>query len=426
MAEAIGHGRGRWAPMLGGIADAFADANFRRYSVGSIVSWLSFFVQAMAVAWVTWSLTHSTRWLAIVGLLDAVPMSLLAPLGGVVADRYDRFRVLLVCYAFATVQSATLALLAFSGRMTVEWLACLAFLHGLIHAFSVPSQFGLLPRFVDRRRLASAIAVASAYSTLGLFVGPALGGWVLLRFGPGVAFASNVLGYAIYFVSAALLRTPPDYEQPARRHQPFMRDLADGARAIAAHRGITGLLTLMLFGDAIGGAVRQMLPAFADRALHAGVEGLSTILAGLGVGATLSALWLAQGGARRTTLPIILWSFAGHLAATAALMTAPTLVVAALAAVARGAAYEVCRTGTVSLLQTSVPDALRGRVMSTQFLLQQGASSLGVALVGVLAEPLGLRPTILLGIGLAALAWLMTTRGRARMIEAFATTADGQ
>ena len=187
-----------WQTARGGIGEAFADTNFRRYSVGSIVSWLSFFVQAVAVAWVTWSLTHSTRWLAAVALLDSVPMGLLAPIGGVIADRYDRFRVLLACYGFATLQSAALGALAFTGRLTVEWLVVLAFAHGLIHAFSGPSQFGLLPRFVARERLPSAIAAASAYSTVGFFVGPALAGFVLLHFGPAVAFASNVCGYLVY------------------------------------------------------------------------------------------------------------------------------------------------------------------------------------------------------------------------------------
>jgi MFS family permease len=228
----------RWSRSLGGIGDAFADANFRRYSVGAIVSWLSFFVQVVAVSWVTWSLTHSTKWLAVVALLDAVPMSVLAPIGGVVADRYDRFRILLVCYGFATLQSAALAGLAFSGRLTIDWLAALAFLHGVIHAFSVPAQFGMLPRFVERSRLPSAIAVAAAYTQLGIFIGPALAGWVILHFGPATAFASNVLGYGVYFCSAAMLRTPSGYQPPQSSRKAFARDFIDGVRTIAAHRGV--------------------------------------------------------------------------------------------------------------------------------------------------------------------------------------------
>lgn len=419
----IGASRAR---LFGGIGEAFGDANFRRYSVGSLVSWLSYFVQAVATAWVTWSLTHSTTWLAMVALLDAVPMGVLAPLGGVVADRYDRFRVILVCYALATLQSVALTVLALSGHLTITWIAILALLHGLIHAFSVPSQFGLLPRFVERARLPSAIAVAAAYTQLGLFVGPALAGWVLLHFGPAVAFGSNVAGYGVFFLSAARLRTPAGYVEPPAPQKAFGRDFTEGLRAMAAHRGIVGLLSLMLLGDALKAAMGQMMPAFADTGLHAGIKGLSTMLASGGIGATLSALWLAHGGARRATSPVITWAFLGYLMATAGLMTVQSLAVGALAMVARGFFFEICRTGTVALLQTSVPDAMRGRLMSTQFFLQQGASACGVAIVGLVAERWGLRGPILCGTGVALLVWAVAFRSRSSIAAAFVAAAEAE
>jgi MFS family permease len=108
---------------LGGIGEAFADRNFRWYSLGSIVSWLSFFVQAVAVSWTAWDLTHSTRWLAIVALADAAPNITLMPIGGVLADRRDRLPILLASYGCATVQAVI--------------LAALAALHGAAHAFSI-------------------------------------------------------------------------------------------------------------------------------------------------------------------------------------------------------------------------------------------------------------------------------------------------
>jgi MFS family permease len=113
---------------LGGIAEAFEDRNFRLYSIGAIVSWLSFFVQAVAVSWTAWELTHSTRWLAIVALMDAAPNIALMPIGGVLADRYDRFRLLQISYAVATLQAAALASLAFAGALTIERLSALAFI----------------------------------------------------------------------------------------------------------------------------------------------------------------------------------------------------------------------------------------------------------------------------------------------------------
>jgi MFS family permease len=405
---------------LGGVGQAFADANFRRYSLGSIVSWLSFFVQAVAIAWVTWTLTHSTRWLAIVALLDAAPMSLLAPLGGVVADRYDRFKVLMIAYAVATAHAAALTALAFFGQLTVERLAVLALIHGVAHAFSVPASFGLLPRFVAPHRLPSAIAVAAAYTQLGLFVGPALGGWVLLHFGATVAFASNVAGYGAFFLCASRLRTPDGYRRPAPSRQPFARDLMAGFGAVREHAGVRNLLMLAFFGDALGAAVRQMLPAVADWRLHAGVEAYSTLLACAGVGATLSALWLAQGGRDRLRVGLVMTAFLGHVVATAGLLAAPTIAAAAVAMVARGCCMEICRTGIVGLLQTSVPDELRGRVMSLQFFVQQGASAVGVACLGASAQYLGLAVPLLFGCALALAAWLVALRRRGRMEAAFA------
>jgi MFS family permease len=395
-------------------------SNFRRYSVGSIVSWLSFFVQAVAIAWVTWTLTHSTRWLAIVALLDAVPMGLLAPLGGVVADRHDRFRLLMVCYALAAAHAAALTALAFFGLLTIPWLAGLALFHGVVHAFSVPAAFGLLPRFVAPQRLSSAIAVSSAYTQLGIFVGPALAGWVLAHGGPTAAFASNVVGYGVFFASAARLRAPaPPSPAPARRA--FAREFVEGLQAIRTHAGVRGLLTLMLFGDSLGASVRQMLPAFADRNLGNGIAGLSTLLASAGIGATIAALWIAHGGRKRLRSGLVLGAFLFYLAATIALMLAPTLPLAALAMAARGASLEICRTGTVGLLQTSTPDALRGRIMSTQFFLQQGASAAGVAVIGLVADRFGLVGPFLCACALAFAVWLLVFWRRGEIEGAFET-----
>src|SRR5260370_26243003 len=105
-------------PLLGGIADAFEDRNFRLYSVGAIVSWLSFFVQAVAVSWTAWELTHSTRWLAIVAVLDAAPKIVLMPIGGGVAHRYAPFRLLFISYFFSPLPTRALAPLALTRPLT--------------------------------------------------------------------------------------------------------------------------------------------------------------------------------------------------------------------------------------------------------------------------------------------------------------------
>ncbi len=404
---------------LGGIAEAFGERNFRWYSLGSVVSWLSFFVQAVAVSWTAWDLTHSTAWLAIVALADATANIVLMPIGGVLADRGDRLRILMIAYSCATAQAAILTGLAFSGALTIHALTALAAVHGAAHAFSIPASYGLLPRFIAPRRLSSAIAVGAAYSQLGLFVGPALAGWIILRFGTAAAFASNVVGYGLFFLSVAAMRTPAGYRQERAVAKHFARDVLDGVAAIWAHGGITAILMLLLFGDGLYGAVRQMAPAFADRALGAGVGGLSTLLASAGVGATIAALWLAHGGVARASPTTILWGFLGFVAAVFGLMLSRSLGQAALAMAALGASLEVCRTGALALLQLSVPDAMRSRIMSTLFLLTRLAGAIGVASVGAAAADWGLRAPLLCGAALAFLAWVAAFCLRGRTAAAF-------
>ena len=404
---------------LGGISVAFADRNFRIYSVGAIVSWQSFFIQLVAVSWTTWELTHSTTWLAIVAILDIAPNIVFLPLGGVLADRHDRYRIVAITHVLGLLQAAALAILAFSGHLTITALAILAFLHGLIHSFSMPGLFGMLPRFVARDRLSSAIAVSSAYTQLAIFAGPALAGWIILHHGVAIAFAINALGYAVYLGSVAFLRTPKDFVPQAPTGKSIRADLGDGLRYITGHHGISALLLLMLMGDALSAAMYQMLPAYADGILGMGVDGMSAMMAAAGFGATLSALWLAQGGTARATPLRVLWAFLAFAVAVAVLMMTESLIPALAAMVAYGIAGEIRRTGTVSLLQIAVDDAQRGRVMSTQFLLQRLAGGIGTVLIGLAAEGEGLRRPMFVAACLAMVAWIVAFKARHRIIAAF-------
>jgi predicted MFS family arabinose efflux permease len=157
------------------------------------------------------------------------------------------------------------------------------------------------------------------------------------------------------------------------------------------------------------------------KTFSAGVEGYSTLLACAGIGATLSALWLAHGGARRSSPVIIMWAFLGFLFALIGFLQTESLAAAALAMIALGCCFEVCRIGTVALLQTSVLDELRGRVMSTQFLLMRLAGALGVYAIGATADARGLRIPMLGGVVFAFLVWCAIFRLRDQVVLAFVT-----
>ena len=405
---------------LGGIGDALADRNFRIFSIGSVASWICFFVQVVAVSWTAWELTHSTTWLAIMALLDIAPNVLLVPLGSVLADRYDRFRIEIIAYVLALLQALALAVLAYADALTIWPLAILVLLHGAIHSFSVPASYGLLPRFVARERLASAIAVNSAYTQAAILIGPALAGWLILREGAAFAFAVNVAGYAIFLVSAAFLRTPADFRQPAKSGHSVLGDLMEGARYIFGHPGISALLVLMLLGDVLAVSLYHMLPAFSATSLGHGVEGMSTILAVYGAGATLAALWLAHGGSKRVAPGLVLRAYLIYVIAIGGLALAGDLWSAALAALVWGIAGQIRSTGTIALLQTSIVDEQRGRVMGTEFLFSRLAGGIGTYLVGTVAEQHGLTMPMLVVVAVCLAAWGWAYLRRVRIDAAFA------
>ncbi len=404
---------------LGGIGVAFSDRNFRIYSLGSITSWITYFVQNITFSWVAWDATRSTAWLALVSAATTVTTVLLLPLGGVLADRRDRLRILVAAYALDCLKAAALAALALTGHLTLPLICASAVAHGIIHSFSIPAAYGLLPRFVAREKLASAIGVAAAYTQFAIFAGPAVAGWILVHQGAGFAFLTNVAGYLVFFGTTARLRTPAGYAQGKSARLSLKADFLEGVRYITAHRGLSALLWLVLIGDAVAASVNAMLPAYTDAVLALGAGAMATLFSAAGIGATAAALWLAYGGAESATPARVISAILGFAVAVYVLAGATALAIALFGMALFGFFGETRRTGTVSLVQSHVDDAQRGRVMSTLFLFTQIAGAVGTLGVGLGASLTGLRLPLLLSAMALSLVWSRVFRRRREIIRAF-------
>jgi len=408
------------ARLLGGIGSAFSDRNFRIYSLGSITSWITYFVQNITFSWVAWDVTHSTTWLAIVSAATTVTTILFLPLGGVLADRHDRLSILMGAYALDWVKSAVLAALALTGQLSLPLICISAVAHGLIHSFSIPANYGLLPRFVAKDKLAAAIGVSAAYTQFAIFAGPTLAGWILVHWGAGLAFVTNVAGYLVFFCTTVLLRTPAGYAQGRSARVSLKADFLEGVNYIVSHRGLSALLVLVLVGDAIAASVNSMMPAYTNMVLELGAGTMATMFSAAGIGATVAALWLAYGGLGSATPSRVLWAVLGFAIAIYILAGATALAIALFGMVIFGFCGETRRTGTVSLMQSHVGDARRGRVMSTLFLFTQIAGAVGTLTVGLGAAWTGLRlPLAISAIGLT-IVWFGVFRRRHAIICAFA------
>ncbi len=404
---------------LGGIGHAFADRNFRFYSIGAIATWIGYFLQLVAVSWYAWELTHSTAWLAIVALLDIVPNIVLMPLAGAVADRYDKYRMMGVVSFLALAQALLIAILALTGQLTIWPFALLVLIHGIIISFMVPAMYGILPRFVHRSCLSSAIAVSSSYAQLAVFLGPAIAGWVISAYGVGVAFAINALGYFIYLISWAFLKTPEDFIKPEKSTKTLLGDIKDGFNYIRDHQGISALLVMLLAGDALGASIFYMAPAFADKILGLGVIGVSIILSAKGVGATLAAIWIAYGGEKAATAQRLLQGFIVFVISVFVIFLIHNIYISIVAFVILGMAVETYHTIMKSLVQLSVSEQQRGRVMGTLFMLGQFASAVGTYLIGYFAVSYGLVMPTLVAATICLIVWLFYFIKRHQFIHKF-------
>lgn len=401
---------------LGGIAEAFGDRNFRVYSVGSIASWASYFVQLVAVSWLTWELTGSTVWLAAIALLDIVPGVILLPFTGALADRVDRHRIMIWVCTLSLVQALLLAVVSWAGYLSIAPLAVLVFIHSVLIAFMVPAMYGTLPRFVDKAVLPSAIAVSSSYVQIAIFAGPAFAGWIISAFGVSWAFFVNAIGYALLTLAFLALKTPEGYRQPTPEPGTVMQNIASGARYLIGDRRILTFLILGILVNAMSMGIYHMMPAYAELILGMGVIGMTLILSSQGAGAVVAALWLAQGRGKMATDNLVIWSVFAALIACAALISASNLYVALAIGFVLGAAAETRRTATMTIVQLNVDERQRGRVMGTWYMFAQIAGGIGTFGIGQAAARFGLQVPTLIGVGCCLLIWLVVVINRKRLI----------
>jgi predicted MFS family arabinose efflux permease len=403
---------------FGGIGSAFCERNFRIYTIGSITSWISFFIQLLAINWLTWELTKSTKWLAIITFLDIAPNFIFVPIGSVLADRIDRIRIVIITHILALMQALALALLALTGQITIYSLAILVFLHGLIHSFSVPSLFGMLPRVISKKNLSSAIAINSAYTHLSLFIGPLIAGILIAKFHISAAFFANAMGYLIYLITIGFLRIPPEEAHP-QMGIGILSEISEGGHHILKHAGIGPMLLLVFIGNAVSYSLFNFLPAFADIIFGRGVEGLTILMAAAGLGAGSGALWLAhQGLSERTTLRS-LFSFLIVILSIALFVSTENYLLGTLFIFVFGAGNEIRSTGIVTLIQNSVADDKRGRVMGAYFLIHRASNAFGILIIGTAAEYLGLFYPMIVMLLFCFTIWLWLFRHRQLIHHAF-------
>jgi MFS family permease len=376
--------------------------NFRLFWTGQTVSLIGTWMQSVGQGWLALELTNSAFLVGVVAAAGSFPVLLLSLYGGVVADRRSKLRIVIVCQALLLVEAAALWWFTWTGLINVGWLLALTTVGGVISAFEIPARQAMIVELVSREDLVDAIALNSGGFNLARIVGPSIAAIILAKYGLAWCFGINALSYFAVLGSLGRVKLPP--WTPVQYLVSPAEQLKQGLRYIRGSRSVSGLMGVIAVYSIFGFQYLTMMPVVARDVLHTGASGYGLLLTFVGIGALTGALSLAGlgGRIRRGRLfNATAYAFAG-LTILFSLMR--TVHLAAFVLVFLGLTMLINGALANGILQSVVPDELRGRVMATYVFVYVGFTPIGSFIAGAMARFVGVQWAIFTG-GVVMLAY---------------------
>jgi len=362
--------------------------NYRVYFGGQLVSLIGTWMQTTGQAWLVLKLSSSPLALGTVTTLQFLPITLFTLFGGVFADRLPKRRILIITQALALLQAFTLGLLVVTGQVELWHVYVLAFFLGVINAFDGPVRQAFVVELVGRDQLTNAVALNSSVFNTARILGPAVGGVLIAIVGMSATFFVNSVSYV--GVLAAYLSMRPDEFHAVdfrRGNGNVLAQVAEGVRYSLRTPAVLFLFILLAFIGTFGYNFTVIIPLVAEFVLGVGPGKFGLLTSAMGVGSLGTALVIAGKG--RLSTRVLLLASSAFVVLLGGLALSPWFLLSAALLVVLGAAGVAFSTTINTTLQLTVPDHLRGRVMSIFFLLFAGSTPFGGYLTGLLAEELG-------------------------------------
>jgi MFS family permease len=379
---------------------------FQAYFVSRLLATIAISAQAIIIGWQVYGIARETMdiresafLLGMIGLAQFVPLFLLTPVVGLVADTYDRRWIARATNLLLTVNAGVLGLLTWTGQLSLPFLFSAAVFIGIARAFSGPAFSALAPNLVPREVLPTAIAVSSIAWQTGIIIGPSIGG-VLYAIHPDLAYGAIAGMFLIALVAIFLIGKVP---QPAvqKDRRPIHR-VIDGFAYVRNNRLVLATITLDLFVVLLAGTT-ALLPVFARDILHVGADGFGLLAAGMGIGATAGSLWFSIRPMKTDVGVKMLGAVLIFAAAILTFGVSKWFWLSFGALIVAGAADMVSVYIRQSLIQLHTPDEMRGRVGAVSALTISASNELGEAESGLMASLLGPIGAVVFG-GVAAIA----------------------
>jgi len=391
----------------GRLTRALQHRNFRLFFGGQSISLVGTWITRVATSWLVYRLTGSELLLGIAGFAGQIPTLIITPFAGVLVDRHDRRRILLVTQAGSLVQSAVLAVLTFTDVITVKQIIWLQVMQGVINSFDTPARQAFVSEMVeDRRDLPNAIALNSSMVNGTRIIGPSIGGLLIAGFGEAWCFAIDAISYIAVIGSILAMRVPPRAQHEAAEMH-LLDELQHGWKYVLHSVPIRTALLLVAIVCTAGTPYTVLMPAIAKEVLHGGPNTLGLLMTATGVGALAGALYLAQRESVVGLGRIIMWASAVFGIGLVVFSQLTSLWLSFVVLAIAGCGFMIHLAATNTILQTIVEERLRGRVMSFYTMAFFGTVPIGSLIGGVMADRYGAPTTVLVsGIAcLAASAW---------------------
>ncbi|HVP52794.1 MAG TPA: MFS transporter [Terriglobales bacterium] len=378
---------------------ALRHRNFQLFFGGQLISLIGTWMQNVAQSWLVYRLTGSSFLLGAVGFAGQIPVFLMAPVGGIVADRKNRHRVVIATQTASMLLAFILAGLTLTNVVHVWHVIVLAALLGVVNAFDIPARQAFIVDMVGKEDLINAIALNSSMFNGARVIGPAIAGLLVASIGEGWCFFGNAVSYIAVIFGLLLMRVTWQFGKPPGSP---LDDIAEGFQYVRRTQPIRVLLLLLGLVSLVGMPYAVLMPIFADRILHRGANGLGILMGATGVGALTGALSLAFKRGLKGLSKWVLLSSAGFGASLILFGISRYFWLSVALLVPVGYCMMVQMASSNTLIQSIVPDRLRGRVMSVYSMMFMGMAPFGALGAGVVAHHLGAALTVSLG-GMASM-----------------------
>src|SRR5579863_7837505 len=373
----------RWRVMF----RALQHRNFQLFFGGQLISLIGTWMDTIAEAWLVYRLTGSSLLLGTVAFAGQIPVFLLAPIGGMAADRWDRRRIVITTQASSMILAFVLAALTLSRRVTVWEVIALAAMMGIVNAFDIPARQAFLADMVGREDLMNAIALNSSMFNGARIIGPSIAGILVASFGEGWCFFANAVSYIAVIAGLLLMRI----------HRAPIEHIAEGFRFVSNTAPIRLLLLLLGLVSLVAMPYSVLMPVIAAQVLHGNARTLGVLMGATGIGALLGALMLASRSGITGLGRWVAISCASFGASLILFSMSRWYFLSALLLVPVGFFMMVQMASSNTLIQVMVPDRLRGRTMAVYSMMFMGMAPLGALLAGLFAEHVGAPWTLAIG-----------------------------